>query len=114
MLAIINIARKERELKMKFQPGMVLATPGAIDALDKESEFDLSASGPGLAAMLVVRHLSGDWGSVPDDDKALNDEALLDGSRVMSAYILEHTQIKLWIITEWDRSVTTLLLPSEY
>lgn len=58
------------------------------------------------------RHAHGDWGVVDAQDKELNDEALALGNRVLSAYIIEGT--KIWIITEWDRSVTTILLPMEY
>jgi hypothetical protein len=59
------------------------------------------------------RHVTGDWGEVGAEDGRLNDEALEDGSRVLSAY---HTLkgVKLWIITEADRSVTTILRPDEY
>ena len=60
----------------------------------------------------ITRHLSGDWGITPDDDKILNDEATKNGSRIFSAYMFNDNRI--WIITEGDRSVTTVLLPSEY
>ncbi|MGP3790514.1 hypothetical protein [Pseudomonas sp. B392_1p] len=60
------------------------------------------------------RHLSGDWGDLSEDDWRLNDAALKSGEdRLFSSYQVD-TNLKLWIITEWDRSVTTLLLPSEY
>ena len=57
-------------------------------------------------------HVSGDWGSVCEEDKAENDRALESGDRILSAYETSHG--KIWIITEWDRSVTTILFPSEY
>ncbi|MCL1064314.1 hypothetical protein MK852_19535 [Shewanella benthica] len=60
----------------------------------------------------INRHLSGDWGNTPDEDKMLNDEATKNGSRIMSSYLFNGKVI--WIITEADRSVTTILLPSEY
>jgi hypothetical protein len=58
-------------------------------------------------------HVRGDWGQLDDDDKNSNDSALEQGGRILSAY---HTSsgIKFWIITEWDRSVTTVLLPEDY
>ena len=93
----------------KFSLGQTVATPGALEAL--------GASGQS-ASEFLVRHARGDWGDVSDDDKALNDEALADGSRLLSAY---HTSdgTKLWIITEavddeGRRSATTVLLPEEY
>lgn len=60
----------------------------------------------------LIRHSIGDWGLVPDEDKVLNDLAVENGDRVLSAYDVGDTRI--WIITEADRSVTTVLLPDEY
>ena len=67
---------------------------------------------------LIERHIAKDWGDLSDDDKRLNDEALHDGSRILSAYILP-SDVKVWIITEaaddnGDRAATTALLPEEY
>lgn len=97
--------------KIKFKLGQVVATPGALAAL-KESDQS--------ALPFLLKHQTGDWGSeVCDDDKKLNDEAVahegnLDQQqRVLSAYRTSKNE-KLWIITEYDRSVTTILLPSEY
>ncbi len=59
------------------------------------------------------RHLHGDWGDLDDDDRRSNDAALKSGDRLFSSYQVT-PDLKLWIITEGDRSVTTLLLPSEY
>ena len=90
--------------KPKFNLGQIVATPGALEAL-KESgqtpEFFLS------------KHVRGDWGEVCDEDKRLNDQALVDGSRLLSAYRTIKNE-RLWIITEADRSSTCCLLPSEY
>ena len=58
------------------------------------------------------RHKNGDWGTMPIEDKILNDIATREGDRVMSSY--QFCGEKIWIITEWDRSVTTALLPNEY
>ena len=64
----------------------------------------------------LARHSRGDWGEgLCDEDRKLNDQALPEGEyqgRILSAYLLEKT--KIWIITEWDRSVTTILYPHEY
>jgi hypothetical protein len=60
----------------------------------------------------LQRHRRGDWGSVCDEDKQTNDQALKAGERLLSAYTI--TGKKIWIITEWDRSVTTVLFPEEY
>lgn len=62
----------------------------------------------------LYRHAQGDWGDLSDSDRRRNDAALKSGeSRLFSSYTVT-PQLTLWIITEWDRSVTTLLLPSEY
>lgn len=67
----------------------------------------------------MERHFCKDWGDLSDDDKRLNDEALHDGSRILSAYILPTTETKIWIMTEaadenGERAATTALLPEEY
>jgi hypothetical protein len=85
----------------KFELGQLVSTPGAL-ALDGQFLVDS-----------LARHVQGDWGDVCDEDKASNDAALEAGERLLSAYTTKGG-VKLWIITEWDRSVTTCLLPSEY
>lgn len=88
-----------------FPSGRLLTTPGAEAAL-KEAKASLID--------LLARHLRGDWGDLSEDDRKTNDEALASGEdRIFSAYTLPTNQ-KIWIITEWDRSVTTALLPDEY
>ena len=87
-----------------FLLGDVVATPGAIDAMQS---LNITPQ------QLLQLHVNGDWGSVDPEDAKTNDAAVHNGERILSSYrIGEHTRI--WIITEWDRSVTTLLLPSEY
>ena len=84
-----------------FPVGMTYATPGAL-AL----EVDLTR--------YLHRHHCGDWGEeLCAEDKAANEQALKDGSRLLSCYRTPAGD-RLYIITEWDRSMTTLLLPSEY
>lgn len=93
-----------------FDLGQILATPGAIAALGPSQVFDY-----------LGRHQLGDWGSVCPEDKATNDEAVREGFRILSAYPINpdrpcagYGENCVWIITESDRSVTTLLLPDEY
>lgn len=92
-----------------FPLGKILATPGAVEALAEAKQ---------TAAELLARHVRGDWGVVCKEDAALNDEALRDGSRLLSAHKLA-SGVKLWVITEAEgdkgrRAATTILLPSEY
>jgi hypothetical protein len=84
--------------------GQVVATPGALDALDR---YAINAG------TLLSRHQSGDWGVLCGDDAEQNSEALQIGARLMSSYPIAES-VRIWIITEADRSVTTLLLPEEY
>ena len=87
---------------MLFPMGRLLATPGALEAISGDE-----------IAIALDRHLKGDWGDVCNEDKRINNASLKDGLRLLSAY---HTQddLTFWIITEADRSATTVLLPSEY
>lgn len=84
-----------------FRPGRTVATPGALSTF---SDHEM-----GLA---LGRHLSGDWGDIDPEDRGVNEQALIAGERLLSSYNIRDE--RLWIITEWDRSVTTLLLPEEY
>ena len=63
--------------------------------------------------VFLERHRSGDWGEVSPSDARLNDEALREGGRLLSSYRTVKREA-LWVITEYDRSVTTILLPDEY
>jgi hypothetical protein len=88
----------------KFPLGVVLATAGAVLALDRANQLSL---------LFLKRHSSGDWGEVCESDKKLNDEAVENGGRLLSAYTTRRGD-RIWIITEADRSATTVLLPEEY
>src|SRR5204862_5083965 len=81
-----------------------VATPGALAALKKAGQQ------PGE---FLTRHVNREWGDLSDEDRKENDYSLEHGFRLLSAY-RTHPGDKLWIITESDRSVTTLLLPEEY
>ncbi|MEZ4706761.1 MAG: hypothetical protein R3A44_06130 [Caldilineaceae bacterium] len=88
----------------KFSLGQIVATPGALQALAEAGQS---------ANVFLIRHLTGDWGDLEEVDKQENEFSLQNGLRLLSAY---HTtrNVKIWLITEADRSVTTLLLPEEY
>ncbi len=88
-----------------FKLGQVVATPAAIDLLRSMALNPL---------LFLGRHAFGDWGQVSDQDREANRAALKDGSRLLSSYTLNRNNDRLWIITEADRSSTTLLLPQEY
>jgi hypothetical protein len=99
----------ETMTKAKFPLGQVVATPGAIEAMEKSGQT------PGF---FLARHVAGDWGDVSAGDWELNDGALKDGSRILSAYRTLKGK-KLWVITEatddeGNRAATTVLLPDEY
>ena len=92
--------------KNLFPLGIVLTTPGIIRLLEEHG-----ASTDALQPFLN-RHQCGDWGALDDEDKAENTLSIEKGFRILSAYHLYGQ--KIWIITEADRSATTVLLPSEY
>lgn len=89
---------------MTFALGQLVATPGALHAFETAQE---------APSTYLTRHGRGDWGDGDAEDKAANDRALLEDARLLSAYHLTDGT-KVWIITEADRSVTTVLLPDEY
>ena len=94
----------------RFALGQVVATPAALESCDPYRLNDC-----------LYRHSRGDWGEICAADKGRNDQALIDGGRLLSAYPIDKTKPCkgygkncLWIITEADRSVTTILLPDDY
>ena len=87
-----------------FSLGQIVATPGALALLEKAQKSP---------SEFLLRHLRGDWGDLCQDDKAENELSLKHGFRLLSSYPVTDTEA-LWITTEADRSVTTLLLPVEY
>jgi hypothetical protein len=86
----------------KFRLGRIVATPNALSVLPSD---DILVG--------IGRHQAGDWGELPEEDRTANDEALVHGTRLLSAY-RSAKGVKFWIITEADRSVTTVLLPEDY
>ena len=91
-------------MSVKFPLGQTVATPGALEALMRAEQSP---------SELLTRHVLGDWGDLCDEDKEANERALEHGGRIFSAYIIEDGT-KFWVITEADRSATTILLPQEY
>jgi len=97
------------KITVKFTSGSVVSTPGAIEALARNDE---------RPSTFLIRHFTGDWGNLDAHDRAANEAALIpdehgEHDRILSAYNL-HDGTRIWIITEADRSATTILLPDEY
>ena len=88
----------------RFALGQTFITPGAEEALQIAGQ---------TATEFLRRHMSGDWGDLSDDDITENELSVKRGFRLLSSYQTAKGQ-QLWIITEADRSATTILLPSEY
>ena len=86
----------------KFSLGQVVATPNALAAIPGD-EIQNALS----------RHVRGDWGTLDAEDLNANERALRSGGRLFSSYH-SNQNVKFWIITECDRSVTTVLLPEDY
>jgi hypothetical protein len=93
----------------KFSLGRIVATPGALEALRDAGQE---------AGEFLARHVTGDWGDLDDEDRLANDAALIDGSRLLSAYQTRKGE-KIWIITEATnefglRYSSCVLLPEDY
>ena len=89
---------------IRFAPGSVVATPGALAAFRASGDAPLP---------YLMRHLAGDWGEIDPEDEIVNELSLQRGFRLLSSYRLSGGGT-VWCITEADRSVTTFLLPEEY
>ena len=89
------------EIVELFKPGRLVCTPGASEVF---TSLEIG--------QFIERHLRGDWGDLDQEDKFSNERAVRDGSRLLSAY--ETDDDRVYVITEADRSVTTVLLPEEY
>ena len=87
----------------KFELGKVVMTKGVAENCIFEDYLEC-----------LKRHQFGDWGDLCEEDKKANDFAVENGERILSAYTIGENKVKIWIITEWDRSCTTILLPEEY
>ena len=95
--------------KPLFSLGRIVSTPGALHALHDAGQQ------PGE---FLARHVTGDWGDLDDEDRNLNNAALIDGSRILSAYTTRKGE-RIWVITEAVNEVglrycTTILKPEEY
>lgn len=89
---------------VQFATGQIVATPGALRLLEQHAI---------LPMQLIARHIRGDFGIVPEEDAESNWSAIKHGkARILSSYQVGEERV--WLITEWDRSLTTLLLPDEY
>jgi hypothetical protein len=88
----------------KFPLGRLVATPGALRAIKEAGN---------TPQQFLARHQQGDWGDLDDHDRRENEWSIGNGCRLLSAYQLSDDS-KIWVITEADRSATTILLPEEY
>ena len=89
--------------RKKFKYGRTVSTSLAVETFK-----------PGFLTKCLCRHITGDWGALDEEDMEANDNALEHGGRLLSNYVHPETRERLWIITEHDRSVTTMMLPMEY
>lgn len=89
-----------------FTLGKIVWTAGVFKKMQEDSDFRH------FVTKSMQRYMMGDWGEMDPEDKELNDSSLSGGGRIFAAY--ENAAYRIWIITEWDRSVTTILFPEEY
>jgi hypothetical protein len=105
----VSCAEEGITVNIRFEPGQIVATPGVLEAL--------AVSGQ-TADFFLAKHLNGDWGDIDAEDRAANEQALVDGSRILSVY-KTLKGVRLWLITEAEddngqRTSTCILLPDEY
>lgn len=107
---------------MKFEElGRLVATRAVVELQERNTQF------ASFVRIALDRYMNGDWGEMAEDDKEMNDQAVMSGDdRILASYSFPTdapwvatggwgtSEEKLWIITEWDRSVTTILFPGEY
>jgi hypothetical protein len=91
-----------KESLAKFRLGHLVSTPNALSQLPNEEIF-----------RAIQRHQAGDWGDVDEHDRQENERALVEGTRLLSVYRTSEG-LKFWVITEADRSATTVLMPEDY
>lgn len=92
----------------KFELGQLVVTRAVADRMQTDEKFTR------FVQLSLGRYINCDWGSMADEDKAMNDAAVKSGEdRIHAAYVNKAGD-KIWIITEWNRSVTTVLFPSDY
>lgn len=92
----------------KFELGTVVVTAAVDSAMKRNRKFET------FVLTSLGRYMNADWGDTCAEDRKTNDNALKNGERILAVYIYPKSEIRIWIITEWDRSVTTILFPSEY
>lgn len=97
-----NQPKRKTGGEARFPLGRIVATPNALSKLTNEDML-----------VAILHHHAGDWGDVCPEDRRANELALIEGSRLLSAY-RSVAGVKFWIITEADRSATTVLLPEDY
>lgn len=99
---ILDTFRQGVDRIAKFQLGQIVATPNLLETIPEDDQM-----------IALNRHAQCDWGEVEEEDRLANNNALQHGERILSVYRSKYG-VKFWIITEADRSVTTLLLPEDY
>ncbi len=96
------------QTQAKFERGKLVVTEGIANRMVVDDDFS------NFISDCLARHLAGDWGDAGDETKAANESALKDGDRLFSIYDYSDNDTRIWIITEGNRSATTVLLPEEY
>ena len=96
------MSEPRRSVRNLFPHGQIMCTPHALETISSDE-----------IQQALTRHFSGDWGDCDPEDAAANDRAIVEGTRLFSVYHDSNGQ-KFWIITEADRSATTVLRPEDY
>lgn len=94
-------------MERKFDVGVLYITQGVANLIEEKNLGE-------EVSKCLIRHHQADWGDMCEEDKQMNDWSLANEGRLLSSYEVGKDKTKIWIITEWDRSCTTILLPEEY
>ena len=96
-------------MKEKLETGQLVTTAAVHDKMKSDGDFYR------FCITSFLRHEKGDWGATCNEDRQRNDDSLVNGGRVFSVYYYKgNPNERIWIITEADRSATTILFPSDY
>lgn len=117
-VTVDDLTQETNVINGLFPSGLIVITSTIQEWVNAPDDKALSEFRHKYIQLLLLRHCSGDWGIMHLEDRLANETALTDQGRIMSVYEYpedtENMENKIWIITEWDRSITTVLAPEDY
>lgn len=114
VMQVLHDYLEGRAVEGLFNLGEAFATPAVLEAVYEEKGGKVAVAPKDKLPSFFTRHECGDWGDLSQEDQQANERALKEGGRIQSVYTLKNTGQKLWVVTEADRSKTTLMIADEY